>query len=83
VTTKEFSKFRNRRHILPGEKFANHVFFISDDHWKHVRHSIAPVFSTGKLKQVNQEIQGWHRHLLASLYLKYKYKNWRAAGARD
>lgn len=52
VTTKEFSKFRNRRHILPGEKFANHIFFISDDHWKHVRHSIAPVFSTGKLKQM-------------------------------
>lgn len=29
---------------------------LGDDHWRHVRTSISPTFTTGKLKQVETEL---------------------------
>ncbi|KAJ8303849.1 hypothetical protein KUTeg_017432 [Tegillarca granosa] len=58
ITVKEFSNFTNRFDLIyPGEIMANGVNAAHDDHWKFLRNTLSPTFSTGKLKNMMPLIQ--------------------------
>ncbi|XP_067946326.1 cytochrome P450 3A8-like [Watersipora subatra] len=54
VTIKQWTKFRNHSGLLDGEDniHTRHVGALEDDHWKHVRSTLSPALSSGKLKQM-------------------------------
>jgi len=50
---KEFASFTNKRNVINEKSFiTSHITALKDDHWKHVRSTITPTFTSGKLKQV-------------------------------
>ena len=54
VTIKDFSKFTNKRVWFDEDnELASNLLGITDDHWKHVRSTLTPTFTSGKLKQVS------------------------------
>jgi len=53
IAIKEFTSFTNKRNVLNENSFiTGHIAALKDDHWKHVRSTITPTFTSGKLKQV-------------------------------
>ena len=70
VNIKEFSKFVNRRDGLQeGHYLTDNLLIIKDGHWKHVRSSLTPTFTSGKLKQVTSTIYGILRLLVLNQLL--------------
>ncbi|XP_067946118.1 cytochrome P450 3A11-like [Watersipora subatra] len=54
VCIKEFSSFTNRRDPLQrDDDMGASLLLIKDDHWKHVRSTLTPTFTSGKLKQMH------------------------------
>ncbi|GAV06328.1 hypothetical protein RvY_16340 [Ramazzottius varieornatus] len=57
IMVKDFSTFVNRRDFdLHGPILNLGVFALRDQHWKHVRTVIAPAFSSGKMRQMEELI---------------------------
>ena len=53
ITIKDFSKFTNRRVWFDEDnEMTSNLLGITGDHWKHVRSTLTPTFTSGKLKQV-------------------------------
>ncbi|KAF6029394.1 CYP3A4 [Bugula neritina] len=53
VLIKKFSSFMNRQvKVDEDSMIGNNMALIRDDHWKHIRVTLSPTFSSGKLKQM-------------------------------
>ena len=50
---KEFNSMPNRRSLFFGMLFDKFMTALTDDHWRHVRSSLSPTFTSGKLKLVS------------------------------
>lgn len=65
IMVKQFPKFINREIVIPLEKIwyksVNNAF---DEHWRFLRNTISPAFSSGKLKQMAHYIQKCQNNLL-------------------
>ncbi|KAF6041267.1 CYP3A4 [Bugula neritina] len=54
---KDFSSMPNRNDLNVGESMLdNFMTALTDDHWRHVRSSLTPTFTSGKLKQMKGRI---------------------------
>lgn len=59
ITIKQFQKFTNRQDFTvsdPSLFFKYAINLVKDDHWKHLRASITPTFTSGKLKKVGTNL---------------------------
>ena len=50
---KEFNSMPNRNDVNFGTYFDNFMTALTDDRWRHVRSSMTPTFTSGKLKGVS------------------------------
>ena len=50
---KEFNSMPNRQDLFFGTIFDKFMSALTDDHWRHVRSSLSPTFTSGKLKLVS------------------------------
>ncbi|KAK3797300.1 hypothetical protein RRG08_008675 [Elysia crispata] len=67
ITVKHFSNFVNRREFQMNEPYNYMLSMIKDDHWKNVRNTMSPTFSTGKLRRMFHHISDSTRTLVEHL----------------
>lgn len=59
VCIKEFANFTNRSEIVrPPDSWRNSLISALDDHWKFLRGTISPLFSTGKIRNMTTVLEG-------------------------
>ncbi|GFN87547.1 cytochrome p450 3a11 [Plakobranchus ocellatus] len=56
ITVKHFGNFVNRRLLQMNNPLDHMLTMIKDDHWKNVRTTVSPTFSTVKLRRMFQHI---------------------------
>lgn len=59
VLVKEFPKFTDRFRLVPRGKttsYSSGLTFASSDHWKFLRATLSPTFSSGKMRQMSPYI---------------------------
>lgn len=56
---------------IPDAPFDKFIHMLQDDHWRHVRNSVSPAFTTGKLRKVRAScIVGNIFHVQSTFSLK-------------
>ncbi|XP_067931668.1 cytochrome P450 3A16-like [Watersipora subatra] len=53
---KDFTSMPNRQDAFFGTLFDQFMTSLTDDHWRHVRASLSPTFTSGKLKMLKTRI---------------------------
>ena len=51
---KHFQSFTNRNTVKFGGAIDESLFSVKNEHWKHARKTLSPVFTSSKLKHVSQ-----------------------------
>ncbi|RUS89192.1 hypothetical protein EGW08_003071 [Elysia chlorotica] len=67
ISVKHFANFVNRRQFQLDEPLDHMLSMLQDDHWKNVRNTVSPTFSTGKLRRMFHHISGSARTLVEHL----------------
>ncbi|GFR89994.1 cytochrome P450 3A11 [Elysia marginata] len=67
IMVKHFGSFVNRRVFQLNEPYTHMLTMIKDDHWKNVRTTVSPTFSTGKLRRMFHHISSSARTLVEHL----------------
>jgi len=68
ILIKDFHIFSNRRALFAGDDIVdNFLITLNGDHWRHVRHLLAPTFSTGKLKKMTSDVNDCAKLLVDNL----------------
>ncbi|KAK7097471.1 hypothetical protein V1264_004445 [Littorina saxatilis] len=72
IMVKQFAAFPNRQSskIADVKPWRSTLQFLMDDHWRHVRNTLSPGFSTGKLKHMLPVIQRCCRNLVKHVQQK-------------
>jgi cytochrome P450 family 3 subfamily A len=72
ILVKDFNSFQNR--FAPDEFFSypmrRMLTVLKGEHWKHVRNTLTPTFSTGKLRRMQQQIEKCAECLISNLQQK-------------
>ena len=59
ICIKEFANFTNRSEIIrPPDSWRNSLISAVDDHWKFLRGTLSPTFSTGKMRNMCPILDG-------------------------
>jgi cytochrome P450 len=73
ITVKSFNNFVNRRSLLEFDgPFKDNLLTIKDDHWKHVRNTVSPTFSSGRIKRMSQHVERNSQRLVEILQAKHE-----------
>lgn len=68
ITVKHFNCFVNRRPKIQIDEVMDDVMTnLRDDHWKHVRSTVSPTFSTSKLKLMSRHVENTAKSLVENL----------------
>ncbi|GFR89968.1 cytochrome P450 3A11 [Elysia marginata] len=67
IAVKHFGTFVNRREFQIDEPLDHMLSMLKDDHWKNVRTTVSPTFSTGKLRRMFHHISSSARTLVEHL----------------
>lgn len=58
IMVKHFNNFVNRRVIFEfDEPFKENMLMIKDEQWKHVRNTVSPTFSSGRIKRMSYHVE--------------------------
>ncbi|CAG5123575.1 unnamed protein product [Candidula unifasciata] len=58
IMVKSFNNFVNRRVLLDVDSpVKDNLLTLKGDHWKHVRSTVSPTFSSGRIKRMSQHIE--------------------------
>ncbi|BFZ16367.1 hypothetical protein BsWGS_19406 [Bradybaena similaris] len=58
IMVKHFNNFVNRRVIFDFEEpFKENMLMIKDEQWKHVRNTVSPTFSSGRIKRMSHHVE--------------------------
>ncbi|XP_062613453.1 cytochrome P450 3A14-like [Saccostrea cucullata] len=68
ITTKDFSKAPNRLNVVRNNSELQHgLSLVEDDHWRFMRNTLLPTFSSGKMRKMNPILRKKYQLLLESL----------------
>ncbi|XP_063415464.1 cytochrome P450 3A11-like isoform X2 [Mytilus trossulus] len=68
VMVKEFSNCPNRRNVLPSRNELKHsLIHLRDDHWRFIRNTLLPTFSSGKMRALNPIFKRSYEQLVENL----------------
>ncbi|XP_060066309.1 cytochrome P450 3A8-like [Ylistrum balloti] len=73
IMVKEFNSFVNRRDLFAvaiDAKMSEMLTIIKDDHWRHVRHTMTPTFSSKKLRQMTPLVNAAADRLMENIERK-------------
>ncbi|BFZ16368.1 hypothetical protein BsWGS_19407 [Bradybaena similaris] len=58
IMVKSFNNFVNRRVLLEIDSpIKDNLLTLKGDHWKHVRSTVSPTFSSGRIKRMSQHVE--------------------------
>ncbi|XP_052098012.1 cytochrome P450 3A29-like [Mytilus californianus] len=70
---KDFSNCPNRRNVLASRNELKHSLInLRDDHWRFIRNTLLPTFSSGKMRALNSIFKRSYESLLENLKPKAK-----------
>lgn len=68
IMVKSFNNFVNRRVLLEIDSpIKDNLLTLKGDHWKHVRSTVSPTFSSGRIKRMSQHVERNSRRLVGVL----------------
>ncbi|XP_062613446.1 cytochrome P450 3A24-like [Saccostrea cucullata] len=68
ITTKDFSKAPNRLNVVRNKSELKHgLSAVEDDHWRFMRNTLLPTFSSGKMRKMNPILRKKYQLLLEGL----------------
>ncbi|XP_076072095.1 cytochrome P450 3A11-like [Mytilus galloprovincialis] len=68
VLVKDFSNCPNRRNVLPSRNELKHsLVHLRDDHWRFIRNTLLPTFSSGKMRALNPIFKRSYEQLVDNL----------------